>query len=277
MSNQAQLIFQNICKAVETDQLKLPTLPEVAVQVKQAVENDSHTAADIAEILSRDSALRARLLQLANSPLYRSRSEIDNLQMAITRLGLRIVKDLVVMLAIRQAFQASNADVDKTFREIWQTSIEVAAMSRVLAKSYSELDPEQAVLAGLIHNIGSLPIIEIADRQPQLLEDIELKQLIDEIEGPLGEKILSFWHFPQSLVDVTRLCKTQERVQNQTPDYVDLVQSALFLTGHMDSRADKDYAETDAFRVLGINAEGIQMDDAARQMYEETRASLTQL
>ncbi len=275
MSDQAQLIYQKICKAVETDQLKLPTLPEVAVQVKQAVESDSHTAADIAELLSRDGALSARLLQLANSPLYRSRSEIDNLQMAITRLGLRIVKDLVVMLAIRQAFQASSDEVDKVFREIWHTSVDVAAMSRALANSHSNLDAEQAVLAGLIHNIGSLPVIEIAEKHPELFKDIELKQVIDEIQNSLGEKILSFWHFPQSLIDVASQCRKPHLKNSDMPGYVDIVQTALFLTGHMDNSDIKDYAET--FKISGINTEATQLDEMAQQMYEDTLASLKQL
>ena len=83
MSEQAQKVLQQLFKAVETDQIKLPTLPEVALQIREAVEKDNQSATDIANLLAQDSSLSARLLQLANSPLYRARSEIDSLQMAI--------------------------------------------------------------------------------------------------------------------------------------------------------------------------------------------------
>lgn len=67
MSDQAEKVFQVLCKALETDQLKLPTLPEVALKIREAVEKDTHSAAEIAELLSQDTSLSARLLQLANS------------------------------------------------------------------------------------------------------------------------------------------------------------------------------------------------------------------
>jgi len=203
MNMRSQQVLQHLCKAVETDQIKLPTLPEVALKIRQSVEKGDHSAADIADLLIQDTSLSARLLQLANSPLYRARSEIDSLQMAVTRLGIRIVKDLVVMLAIKQAFKSSDKEIETQFRKIWQTSIDIAAACQVLASTQSELNPEQAILAGLIHNIGALPVIELKNRQPSLFTDNEsLTDICHEIQGPLGEKILNFWNFPQTLIDV---------------------------------------------------------------------------
>jgi len=72
-------VLQQINTAVETDQIKLPTLPEVALKIRTAVEKGDHSAAGIAELLAQDTALSVRLLQLANCPLYRARSEIDGL------------------------------------------------------------------------------------------------------------------------------------------------------------------------------------------------------
>ncbi len=79
-------VLQQINTAIETDQIKLPTLPKVALKVRTAVEKGDHSATEIAELLAQDTALSVRLLQLANSPLYRARTKIDSLQMAITRL-----------------------------------------------------------------------------------------------------------------------------------------------------------------------------------------------
>ncbi len=277
MNQQAQHIYSLICKAVETDQLKLPTLPEVALKVKSAVESEDQTAADIADLLIQDSALSARLLQLANSPLYRARHKIDNLQTAISRLGLRIVKDLVIMLAIKQAFKASDAKVDQQFRAIWQCSIDVASVSRVLSQSQGSLESEQAIVAGLIHNIGSLPLIELAERQPQLFEDLPLADAIPMLQSELGKKILSFWGFPQMLVNVASEWNQYEREHAGDADYVDLVQVAVLHTEHRPSNTPEDLTHIQAFGKLGLDPEVLEFDSDTQSQLDETRESLMQI
>lgn len=275
MSDQAQQILNQLCKAVETDQIKLPTLPEVALKIRDAVEKDNHSAAEIAELLAQDSALSARLLQLANSPLYRTRNEVDSLQQAITRLGVRIVKDLVVMLAIKQAFNTTNKEIEQQFREIWQTSIDVAAISRVLAKTQSGLDTEQAVLAGLIHNIGTLPIIELANRQPTLIGDTaNLLEIIRKIQGPLGEKILSFWNFPQALIDVVSQWNNFSRKHNSHADYVDVIQAAILHTQHIPVETPEDWACIPAIQKLGLDPSIRSFDDTMQEELNQARSSL---
>lgn len=198
--------------------------------------------------------------------------------MAIARLGVRIVKDLVVMLAIKQAFKASNKTIEKQFREIWQTSIDVAAVCRVLAKTQPQLDTEQAVLAGLIHNIGALPIIELANRQPFLVSDAQnLADICHEIQGPLGEKILSFWNFPQSLVDVVGQWNNFNRQHNAKADYVDIVQAAFLHTQHVPADVPEDWSEISAINNLGLDPAIRSFDESTLQQMEETRSSLMQL
>ncbi|VAW64011.1 Predicted signal transduction protein [hydrothermal vent metagenome] len=275
MSEQTQQVLQQLFKAVETDQIKLPTLPEVALKIRQAVEKDNQSAADIAKLLSQDSSLSARLLQLANSPLYRARAEIDNLQMAITRLGVRIVKDLVVMLAIKQAFKTQDADIEKQFKEIWQTSVDVAAVCQVLANTQNGLDMEQAMLAGLIHNIGALPIIELANRQPSLFSNSQnIKDVTQEIQNELGEKILHFWNFPQSLIDVVSQWNNFSRTHESAADYVDIVQAGILHTQHAPKNTLDNWAEIPAISKLGLDPEIRKLDESLQNQLEETRASL---
>ncbi len=278
MSEQTEQVLQQLFKAVETDQIKLPTLPEVALKIRQAVEKDNKTAAEIAELISQDTSLSARLLQLANSPLYRARVEIDCLQMAITRLGVRIVKDLIVMLAIKQAFKAKDKSIEKQFKEIWQTSVDVASICRVLAKTQNDLDAEQAMLAGLIHNIGSLPVIELADRQPDLFSDAQnVREVTREIQGKLGEKILSFWNFPQTLIDVVSHCNSFSRQHDSAADYVDLVQAAILHTQNAPLDIPVDWSSIPAINRLGLDPAIHEFDEAMQIQIEETRSSLAQV
>jgi len=282
MSTQIQTIsqqaLQQINTAVETDQIKLPTLPEVALKIRTAVEKGDHSATEIAELLAQDSALSVRLLQLANSPLYRARTEIDSLQMAITRLGVRIVKDLVIMLAIKQAFATPNKALAEQFREVWQTSIDVAATCRVLAKAQPDLDVEHAVLAGLIHNIGTLPIIELANNEPALAPDIQtLNKITNEIQSPVGDKILSFWNFPQSLIDVASLWNDFNREHDTGADYVDLVQAAILHTQHAPDYAPENWSDIPAIHKLGLDPTIRTFDETMQTQLNETRESLMQI
>jgi len=277
MSEQAKIVLQQLIKAVETDQIKLPTLPEVALKIREAVEKDNQSAIDIANLLSQDTSLSARLLQLANSPLYRARAEIDNLQMAVTRLGIRIVKDLVVMLAIKQTFKTKDKGIEAQFKDIWQTSVDVAAVCRVLAKTQPGLDVEHAMLAGLIHNIGSLPIIELADRQPSLFSSTQnIKDITNEIQGELGEKILHFWNFPESLINVTKHWDQFTRNHETKADYVDIVQAAILHTKLAASQAQEDWSKIPAISKLGLDPGVRKLDESLQIELDDTRKSLMQ-
>jgi len=278
MSEQTQQILQQLFKAIETDQIKLPTLPEVALKIRESVDKDNVSALDIANLLAQDTSLSARLLQLANSPLYRARTEIDSLQMAVTRLGVRIVKDLIVMLAIKQAFKAQSKEVEKQFKMIWQTSVDVAALCRVLATTQNNLDVEHAMLAGLIHNIGALPIIELADKQPNLFNDGDsIDKVINEIQGDVGEKILSYWNFPQSLIDVATQWNHFERDINTAPDYVDIVQAALIQCQYLPQNIQNNETRLSAFIKLGINPDNYELDEKMQTKLDEARESLMQV
>jgi HD-like signal output (HDOD) protein len=219
-----KLFLQKLNEAIEKNQITLPTLPEVALKVRDAVEREQSSANQIADIIATDAALSARLLQVANSPLYRGRVTIDNLQMAVARLGVRLVRSLVVSLIMQQIFQATSDLLDAKFRKIWEQSVEIAALSRVLAANTDHLDKEQAMLAGLIHNIGALPILAFAENHDELLEDAEeLDRVLDALSPQVGQRILEMWDFPASLIPVPANFLNLDYTSTGDIDYVDIV------------------------------------------------------
>ena len=147
MNPKAEHFFETLKAAIKSDQLILPTLPEVALKIRDAVESDNSSAQQIAETLTQDASLSARLIQVANSPLYRTRNPIDDLQQAVTRLGIRLVRDLVISLAMKQIFQATSDVLDHHFRNSWNAAVEVAAICRMLATTIPGIQPEQAPAA----------------------------------------------------------------------------------------------------------------------------------
>jgi putative nucleotidyltransferase with HDIG domain len=250
------VFVDELIQDLESGNLQLPTLPEVALRVRDVVDDENASANQIADIIAQDAALSARLLQVANSPLYRGRQEIDRLSMVVSRLGNKLVRNLVTSQVMKQMFQATNDMVDQRLRNVWEHSVQVAAIARVLAGNTPGVLPDQAMLAGLLHDIGTLPILYRAEERDELLETPGLlDELIMRLHTRIGGAILKHWKFPDMLVAVAAEHENLERDHPGPADLIDVVQVAN-LQSHMDSDhplAIVDWSNVSAFRRLGFD------------------------
>jgi len=265
--------LEQLQTAIKDNSIVLPTLPEVALRVRDAVEQDDATAQQIAELVATDAALSARLLQVANSPLYGGRVTIDSIQMAITRLGTRMVKTLVVNLAMKQIFQPTTPALEIRLRQLWEESVQVAAISRALAHQIPHLDPEQAMLAGLIHSIGSLPVLIMAENFQELTDNGErLDSLLVDLSPIIGRQILETWNFPDTLISVPAHYTDLKYDSGESADYVDLVQVATLEcnTGAAKTTSPAEWAQAPAFAKVGLDPEVsvIEIEGVAEQVEE---------
>ncbi|HHJ39488.1 MAG: histidine kinase [Methylothermaceae bacteria B42] len=269
-SDQEFLAF--LLDEIENDRITLPSLPEVALEVKEALDKGNVTASKLADIIAKDTALSAKLLQVANSPMYRARAEITNIQMAVMRMGYDTVRTLMLSLAMKQVFQPTSPLLSQYLQEIWQTSVNVSAISRALSALAPNLDSEQAMLAGLIHQIGKLPILTLAEQMPELANDkATLGPLLESLHPQIGGVIMKHWRFPEALYKVaTEYCQWQRQTDNSEADYVDLVQVAYFenLTSN-GQEPPVDPAQVTAFGRLGLEPE---IESIEMEGIEETKA-----
>ena len=124
-------------------------------------------------------------------------------------------------------FQARSPFVNQQLKELWEHSREVAANSYVLAQQQKHLKPEQAMLAGLVHDIGALPLYLYADRHHSRLDQTTLEELIRKFSASIGTRLLQSWNFPNELVDVIAGHENLQRASNSNlADYVDIVTMA---------------------------------------------------
>lgn len=256
-------ILESLQEDIANNRLVLPTLPEVALRVRDAVEDENATAGDIADIIGTDPSLSARLLQIANSPLYRARNPIDNIKTAIARLGNVQVRNLVSSLVMQQMFQATNDLLDTRMRNLWEHSSEVAAISMVLASHTPGFQKDQAMLAGLIHDIGALPILVTAEDMPELLDDEQLlDSVIHKLHPQLGEMILKSWEFPEPLVQAAACHEDLTRDHGGDADYADLVTVANLQSyfGKQHPLSKVDWSTVPAFAKLGISTDIEEVD-----------------
>ena len=255
---------------LENDNLVLPTLPEVAIKVRDTLEDESMGLADVAKVVTTDTALSARLIQIANSPLLRASREIETVEAAITRMGANMVRNLVTSIVMEQMFQATSDATDKRLRQVWEHSTEVAAISHALAAQFTKLPPDQALLAGLIHDIGTLPILSRAEDTPELLEDeARLDRIIAKTHTRIGEAILRKWNFPQEMIAVAAEHEDLQRNSPQT-DLVDVVMVANLQSylGSDHPIAQTDFSTVPAFAKLGLQPDVsvVDMDETNKQI-----------
>lgn len=268
-----EAFYNNIVAELNDGSLVLPTLPEVALQVREVVDDPDVTAQGLAEIIVTDAALSARLLKVANSPLYRGRIAVESVQMAVSRLGLKMVRNLVTSLVMEQMFQATSNRLEKRLHELWVTSTEVSALSQVLAAKQPGIKTDEAMLAGLIHNIGVLPILMKAEECPELLQDSSmLDNIIANLHPRVGEAILKSWKFSEELIAVPAEHGNLNRNSPNGPDLVDVVQVAVIQNlANTDKAHEPGSLEgVPAFEKLGIDTgmSVIELDEDSEEYAE---------
>ncbi|APU29608.1 HDOD domain-containing protein [Pseudomonas indoloxydans] len=255
MSKLAEKVQQELIHAIENDELVLPTLPEVALRVREAAEDPGVGIPQISKVIGNDAALTARIIKVVNSPLLRSNKEITDLQMAVSRLGINYTCNLATGLAMEQMFQATSDVVDRKMREVWNKSTEIAGICHVLCRHYTRLMPDQATLAGLVHQIGVLPILTYAEEHNELLADsISLNHVIEQIHPIIGDKILRTWEFPEPIAIVPSQYLDFTR-DSAKVDYVDIVQVATLQSylGSEHPYTQLDWSKVPAFAKLGLD------------------------
>lgn len=248
-------VRNEILLAIKNDDLVLPTLPEIALQVRDVAMNPDANMEALTRVIGNDPSLSARVIKVANSPLMRASRKIDDLQSALSRLGMSYTCNIATGLAMEQMFQATSDLVDSRLREIWTRSAEVAGIATVLCRFCTKLKPDQATLAGLVHQIGALPILTFAEEHRALLRDsFTLDSVIEKLAPAIGNRILGSWEFPDEIRQVPRehLCFTTEKPK---ADYADIVTVALInsYAGSNHPYTKMDLTKVTAFARLGID------------------------
>lgn len=268
-------LLDELFNDLEKGKLTLPTLPEVALRVRDTLEDEDAGMGKVAKVISTDAALTARLIQVANSPLLRAARTIDSVDAAITRMGATMTRNLVTSIAMEQMFQATSDVTDKRLRDLWEHSMSVAAISNALCRQFTKLKADEALLAGLVHDIGALPIITRAEDVPELLEnEALLDHIITKAHAEIGQAILTKWNFAPHLIAVAAEHEDITRSHDGNADYIDLVIVAN-LESHAGSKhplGKVDYKTVPAFGKLGLDPE-VNVVDVVGETVQATKVA----
>ncbi|MCW8883163.1 MAG: HDOD domain-containing protein [Sedimenticola sp.] len=217
-------IYMSFYQKIKSGDYELPSMPDIAVKISKAVENSNSSSADLARIITADPPLAARLIRTANSPAFGGEKSITDCRDAVTRLGYGNTRNLVTSFVLKNLFKTDAILIQKRMKQLWNHSRRVAAISHVLASMSPGLISDRAILTGLIHDIGAIPILVAAAEYPELIDNpMKLDNLVNSLKGEVGALILSNWGFPQSDIEATLHCDEWFRFNDQPADYTDLV------------------------------------------------------
>ncbi|XSG85115.1 MAG: HDOD domain-containing protein [Methylohalobius sp. ZOD2] len=199
-------VFYTFWRTYRENSLTLPTLPQAAIRLRAAMQKEIGVD-EGARIIQTDPIVTARLIEIANSPLYSGVTPVATCQQAIARIGLNAARQLVTALTVGRLFQCRQKKVQRQIQSIWRNSVRVSCLSYVLGRHIGGVDPEQALLAGLMSHVGALPFLYFAaDFPADLLSENMLAAGVRAVRGGLGIQMLKAWEFPEEMCGIPAFC-----------------------------------------------------------------------
>jgi len=199
-------LYTILMEKINQDALVLPTLPEVALKVRQAADDPEINLGQMSDIIGQDPALAMGMIKVSNSALLGRSVKVETVSQAVTRIGLHQIKSISTAMALKQVFVSENDVVAMYMKKSWNKTIDIASVAISLMSLYlkdnkhTSLTLDTVTLASLVHNIGVLPILTEAEQHPGIFANPTfLQQAIIKLSGRIGGSITRAWGFSDEL------------------------------------------------------------------------------
>lgn len=206
MRRKPQFSVEHMVEDVST----IHSLPMFYSQLSEAIDHPRSSIGDIAKIISEDQGLTARILKLANSPLFGYFSKIETITQAVTIIGVLQVRDLALALSVMDVFKGIPEDL-VNMEQFWKHSIATGLAARLLATSQREANLERFFVAGILHDVGRLVMyVQVPDLCLQLLEESRStgvllhraeREMFSFDHSEVGETLLRRWKIPPRIAE----------------------------------------------------------------------------
>jgi HD-like signal output (HDOD) protein len=195
-------VLTSIATQAAQGELKFSANAEIALRISQALDEPNCHIDVAARLVQAEPLLAARVVAIANSVAFnRSGREITDVHTAVGRLGFRIVRALATALVTRQLAGATSLPEHHAMAvQLWEHTAHVAALAHVIARRVTRLDPEAALFAGIIHEVGGFYLLSRVKDFPCLLEG-ERTDWVEAGENEIGRAVLKVLSVPASAVD----------------------------------------------------------------------------
>ncbi len=205
MTPEARALENALIEQFDGHDLSLPPLPRSADRVLKKMREDSCGAAEIADEIEDDQVMAAEVIRIANSALYRGLNKISAIRPAVARMGVDAIRTLMLHQSLKAATFGRKGVDEELAAVLWYRSVAAAHIMRGLAE-LTGVDPEDAFLLGLLHDIGNVLVLREAESQRHYSNrriDIETFEYIcAQTHQEFGELIATEWKLPKALTAV---------------------------------------------------------------------------
>jgi HD-like signal output (HDOD) protein len=226
---------QGLAAELSGGTVELPSFPDIAMRVRQVLADDNVTPEKIVRIVSSEPALAARLLQVANSAaLNFSGRAVTDLRTAVARLGFNMVRSAAIAFAMSQLKHVEALKgLEQPLDVLWRRSASVAAMSHVVARRLSKVNPDTALLAGLLHGVGELYLLTRAKQHPELLANPAVyHSIVRDWHSSIAKALLENWKIADEVATAVGQFEDYGRDHRGPPDLTDVLTVGYLLAAY---------------------------------------------
>ena len=276
-SNQVAFEFvRSLAGELSKGHVDLPSFPEVAVRVRRVLSDSNSSVDQVVRVVGSEPALAARLLRISNSAsLNRSGRTVTDLRTAINRIGYNMVRSASISFAMSQIRKSGKLQgLEVRLTDLWERSTLVAAFAYVLARTCSRVNPDEAMLAGMMHAIGKLYVLTRAVDHPELfLGNNTLDDIVKDWHASIGKAILENWAFPEATAIAVGEQEDLEREDSGPPELRDVVAVAILMANYRDDQTGLEAALTDLPPAVRLGLD----QDKTRLVLQECAAEVSAL
>jgi HD-like signal output (HDOD) protein len=251
-SDQEAFAFvQALAAELSTGKVELPSFPDIAMRVRQVLADETVSPEKVVRVVGSEPALAARLLQLANSAaLNFSGKAVTDLRTAIARMGFNMVRSAAIAFAMSQLKKVDALKgLEQPLDVLWRRSASVAAMSHAVARRLAKVNPDTALLAGLLHGIGQLYILTRTAKHPKLFENEAVyHNIVRDWHSSIAKALLENWDMAAEIVEAVGNYEDIGRVHSGNTDLTDVLTVGYLLASY------REHPDSIELNMQGVSA-----------------------
>jgi HD-like signal output (HDOD) protein len=249
---------RGLATELSAGRVDLPSFPDIAMRVRKALDDESATVEQIARIVGSEAALAATIFTMASSPaMGHSGKPITDLKGAVARVGLSNVRAAALAFSLGQLRKAAQfQSIRDDLNRLWHRSTYVAALARVIATRVENVNPDFAMLAGLLHNIGAVYVLARIQRQPTLANEATVcRDILKDWTPGISRSIAENWGMPDEVVDGIGEQASADTGRRGVPKVADVLNLALLVDASAGSanQGSTDLAVAAGCMRIGLN------------------------
>ncbi len=213
-------------------QVELPSVPDIVIKLQKILSDENVTNEVVVRVLGSEPMLAGKLMNMANSAaLNSSGRKIADLRQAVARVGFNIVRSAALAFAVEQLRRSPEfKDLEGPLDTLWKSSVQIAALSHVIARRFSSLNGDTALLAGLMHNVGRIYILTRASKHPSLAADpLTFNSIVRDWHTNVSKALLENWRVAEEIVEAVASHEDMDREQRGPVTLTDVLSLAILV------------------------------------------------